>query len=534
MAYLYDYNAKFGDKVIHAADKLLVTYSIEHKNTASNLMHISDVPDMNNLSIDVYEDAPVGGSLNKIATICPRSGTTNSGVTYYVGSTAPSNMVVYNDRYLIVDDIQFRTYLNGLLNGGIFVYDLNELEQYQYTIEGKEYTYPKVAIYNPDGGEIASTAWTLGQVKLISENGVEKLATKRSTRDGSQGELHIVDIQEMLSLPTSAYGDGNVFSYRDLDNTTIISLPSGGFSLSDGLYHTSSTETDRVTMQSVDQKIVFEYNTSTNSWGTAPSTTVELISEGYTNNDPYIDLIISDDVTIREGQSEVTIFNESKRALRLWGAAGQYPSANNSATKHMDPEFDISSAVTPVSVVGQNPVPDISAVSGPPSTHPSLVDLGKYTGVYWNFYADGTWKFWTYGSSTERVEYFGNWLSGPMPYGVTYSISCHASEINGAPFSLIQTNGDGRFILEGDNENALVPGVTLSGSGVRPSYMAGWDHVSQSEVAAGHLKFTETDPALNQSYSGYAIITFSVNSESPSMLPSENSFRFDYTLADSV
>jgi hypothetical protein len=524
MAYLYDYNAKFGDKVIHAADKLLVTYNVGYTNNSSNL-----VSEMNNLSIDVYEDAPVGGSLNKITRIYPRGGTTNSGVTYYVGSTAPSNMVVYDDRYLIVDYAQFRTYSNGLLNGGIFVYDLNELAQYQYTIDGKEYTYPKVAIYNPDGGASASSAWTLGGLKLISENGVEKLATKRDTRDGSQSELHIVDIQEMLSLPTSAYGDGNVFSYRDLNNTIIIPLPSGGFGLSDGLYHTSSTETDRVTMQIVDQKIVFEYNTSTNSWETSPSTTVELISEGYTDGSDNVDLIVSDDVTIREGISgSVTIFNEHKRAFRLAGDAGQYPSANNSTTKHMDPEFDISSAVTPVSVVGQNPIPDISLVSGPPN------NLGKFAGVYWNFYPDGTWRVWTFASTTERVDYYGNWLSGPMPYGVTYSIACHASEINGSPFSLTQTNGDGRFILEGDNENALVPGVTLAGSGVRPSYMSGWNHVSQSEVAAGHLKFTETDPALNQDYSGYAIITFSVNGEAPSMLPSENSFRFDYTLADSV
>ena len=537
MAYLYDYNAKFGDQVIHVGDKLLVTYKVEGKN--NNIPgHDAVASEKKSLSIDVYNDAPnQDGSLSLIGTITPAAGQSISGVNFTIGLTyGLQDILVYDSRYLIVNLPEFRIAYNGLLNGAIFVYDLNEISQSSHTTSyGSLSTYPKVAIYGN------AEDWTFGgAIKLISENGVEKISATNTRRDGTSQSLQIIDIQELLSLSPSTY-DHNLYHYSELNNTTIIplSVDQGAFSLSDGLYHSASTESDRVTLSNATQKIVYEYNTSTGSWGTTPSSTVDLLSEGYTDGSQWSDLLVSDDMTLRQGSADtVTVFNENKGAIKLWGGAGQYPTSSNTETKHIDSQFDISSVTTPVHIVGQNPIPDISLVSGPASTNPTLVNLGigKVAGVYWNFYSDGTWRVWTYKSSTgteDRLEYYGNWLSGPMPYDATYSLSCHATEINGQSFSLVQTNGDGRFILEGDNENALVPGVTLAGSGVRPSYTAGWDHISQSEVAAGHLKFTETDPSLNETYSGYAIITFSVTGP-PSMLPSENSFRFDYTLADSV
>lgn len=531
MAYLYDYNVKFGDQVIHAGDKLLVTYKVSVMDNSTN--HEPVAPEKKSFSIDVYNDAPnLDGSLSLIGTITPAAGQSISGVNFTIGLTyGLQDILVYDSRYLIVNLPEFRVAYNGLLNGAIFVYDLNEISQASHTTSyGSLSTYPKVAIYGNDED------WTFGgSIKLISENGVEKISATNTRRDATSQSLQIIDIQELLSLSLSTY-DHNLYHYSELNNTTIIplSVDQGAFSLSDGLYHSASTESDRVTLSNATQKIVYEYNTSTGSWGTTPSTTVELISEGYSDGSQWSDLLVSDDMTLRQGSADsVTVFNENKGAIKLWGGAGQYPTSNNTETKHIDSQFDILSSQVAVSVVGQNPIPDISLVSGPPSTNSLLTDLGKFAGVYWNFYSDGTWRVWTHGSSIQRSDYYGRWLSGTMPYDATYSLSCHATEINGQPFSLVQTNGDGRFILEGDNENALVPGVTLAGSGVRPSYMAGWDHVSQTEVAAGHLKFTETDPSLNETYSGYAIITFSVSGP-PSMLPSENSFRFDYTLADSV
>lgn len=524
MAYLYDYNAKFGDQVIHAGDKLLVTYNVESKNT--NIPgHDSVAPEKDELSIDVYEDAPTGGSLNLIDTIRIRPASNT-----FISAPQTKNLLVYDNRYLIVGLPTLGVSYVGIHMGAIFVYDLEELAQSQ-SPDGLG-TYPKVAIYNP------TDEWTLGgSIKFVSENGVQKLATTLNERPSGSGELHIIDIQELLSMAPSTYGD-TAFSYGTLNNTAVIPYPSGR-GVSDGLSHVESTETNRVTMSSGNEKFVYEYNTSTGSWGTSPSSSVDLLSEGYTDGSQWNELTVSDDTTIREMSTSITVFDEYKKAIILDGSAGgQYPSDNNTKIKHMSSVFDISSATKPVHIVGQNPIPDISLVSGPPSTNPTLVNLGigKVAGVYWNFYSDGTWRVWTYKSSTgteDRLEYYGNWLSGPMNNGETYHLYCHAIEINGEPFNIVQTNGDGQLILEGDNENALVPGVTLAGSGVRPSYMFGWNHVSRSEVAAGHLKFTETDPSLNQNYSGYAIIKYYVDGP-PTMLPSENSFRFDYTLADSV